>query len=46
MTLRDGTRATFPIDPFARFCLLNGVDELEFLLSQADAIAAFEARAG
>jgi 3-isopropylmalate/(R)-2-methylmalate dehydratase small subunit len=44
LTLRDGTRATFPIEPFARFCLLNGVDELEFLLSQADEIAAFEAR--
>jgi 3-isopropylmalate/(R)-2-methylmalate dehydratase small subunit len=44
LTLRDGTRVTFPIDPFARYCLLNGVDELEFLLSQADAIAAFEAR--
>jgi 3-isopropylmalate/(R)-2-methylmalate dehydratase small subunit len=43
LTLRDGTRVTFPIDPFARYCLLNGVDELEFLLSQGDAIAAFEA---
>ena len=44
LTLPDGTRATFPIDPFARYCLLNGVDELEFLLSQSDAIAAFETR--
>jgi 3-isopropylmalate/(R)-2-methylmalate dehydratase small subunit len=44
LTLPDGTRAKFPIDPFARYCLLNGVDELEFLLSQADAIAAFEAK--
>jgi 3-isopropylmalate/(R)-2-methylmalate dehydratase small subunit len=44
LTLRDGTKTTFPIDPFARYCLLNGVDELEFLLSQGDAIAAFEAR--
>jgi 3-isopropylmalate/(R)-2-methylmalate dehydratase small subunit len=46
LTLSDGTRATFPIDPFARYCLLNGVDELEFLLSQEDAIAAFEVRRG
>ena len=46
MTLADGTAATFPIDPFARYCLLNGVDELEFLLSQEAAIAAFEARRG
>ncbi|HLK89212.1 MAG TPA: 3-isopropylmalate dehydratase small subunit [Polyangia bacterium] len=44
LTLPDGTRASFPIDPFARYCLLNGVDELEFLLSQEADIAAFEAR--
>jgi 3-isopropylmalate/(R)-2-methylmalate dehydratase small subunit len=47
LTLSDGTRASFPIDPFARYCLLNGVDELGFLLAQEDAIAAFEkSRAG
>ncbi|HEX3905333.1 MAG TPA: 3-isopropylmalate dehydratase small subunit [Polyangia bacterium] len=44
LTLPDGSRASFPIDPFARYCLLNGVDELEFLLSKEAAIAAFEAR--
>jgi len=44
LTLPDGTKVTFPIDPFARYCLLHGVDELEFLLTQADAIAAFETR--
>ena len=43
LTLADGTTANFPIDPFARYCLLNGVDELDFLLSQEPAIAAFEA---
>ena len=43
LTLADGTRASFPIDPFARYCLLNGVDELEFLLSEDAAITAFEA---
>jgi 3-isopropylmalate/(R)-2-methylmalate dehydratase small subunit len=42
LTLADGTRTRFPIDPFARYCLLNGVDELEFLLAQEPAIAAFE----
>jgi len=46
LTLADGTTAKFPIDPFARYCLLNGVDELEFLLSQEAAIAAFEAKRG
>ena len=35
-------RARFPIDPFARHCLLNGIDELGFLLSAEEAIAAFE----
>jgi 3-isopropylmalate/(R)-2-methylmalate dehydratase small subunit len=44
LTLPDGTRASFPIDPFARYCLLNGVDELEFLLAEDAAITAFEAR--
>jgi 3-isopropylmalate/(R)-2-methylmalate dehydratase small subunit len=42
LTLADGTRTQFPIDPFARYCLLNGVDELEFLLAQEPIIAAFE----
>jgi 3-isopropylmalate/(R)-2-methylmalate dehydratase small subunit len=27
----SGANATFPIDPFSKFCLLNGVDELEYL---------------
>jgi len=44
LTLPDGTAAGFQIDPFARHCLLNGVDELAFLLSQGEAIAAYEAK--
>jgi 3-isopropylmalate/(R)-2-methylmalate dehydratase small subunit len=44
LTLPDGNKVSFPIDPFARYCLLHGVDELEFLLTQSDAIAAFETR--
>jgi 3-isopropylmalate/(R)-2-methylmalate dehydratase small subunit len=44
VTLPDGAKVTFPIDPFARYCLLQGVDELEFLLSQEKEIAAFESR--
>jgi len=34
----------FPIDAFARYCLLNGVDELGFLLECRERIAAFESR--
>jgi len=34
----------FPIDPFNKACLLNGVDELGYILSFEKEIAAFEAR--
>ena len=44
LSLPDGTKAKFPIDPFARYCLMNGVDELGFLLGQDSSISAFEAR--
>ncbi len=43
LALEDGTAAKFPIDAFSRYCLLNGVDELGFLLGQDPAIAAYEA---
>jgi len=35
---------TFPIDPFNKTCLLNGVDELGYILGFEKEIAAFEAR--
>jgi 3-isopropylmalate/(R)-2-methylmalate dehydratase small subunit len=41
-----GGRAPFPMEPFARYCLLNGLDELAFLLSREREIAAFEAARG
>jgi 3-isopropylmalate/(R)-2-methylmalate dehydratase small subunit len=41
-----GGRTSFPIEPFARYCLLNGLDELAFLLSREREIAAFEAARG
>jgi 3-isopropylmalate/(R)-2-methylmalate dehydratase small subunit len=44
LTLPDGTAAPFPIDRFAKYCLLNGVDELGFLLGREKAIAAYEER--
>jgi len=46
LTLADGTGASFVIDPFARYCLLNGIDELQFLLGQEEAVAAYEKRTG
>jgi 3-isopropylmalate/(R)-2-methylmalate dehydratase small subunit len=42
LSLADGTKATFPLDPFSRHCLMNGVDELGYLLSQEADIAAYE----
>ena len=44
VTLPDGRAFAFPLDAFARTCLLEGVDQLGYLLKQADAIAAFEQR--
>jgi 3-isopropylmalate/(R)-2-methylmalate dehydratase small subunit len=40
--LPDGSSVQFPIDGFSRYCLLNGVDQLGYLLHQAEAITAFE----
>lgn len=38
----DGGETTFSIDPFARYCMLHGIDHLDFLLQQEDAIQAYE----
>jgi len=38
----EGMRVSFPLDPFARHCLMNGVDELGYLLAQSNAIAEYE----
>jgi 3-isopropylmalate/(R)-2-methylmalate dehydratase small subunit len=45
LTLPSGVEVTFPIEAFARYCLLNGVDELGYLLSKSAAITAYEQRA-
>ncbi len=37
---------SFPLEPFARYCLRNGLDELAFLLSREREIAAYETAAG
>lgn len=46
LTLPSGERVKFPIEAFSRYCLLNGVDELGFLLGRMDAIKAHEQRIG
>jgi 3-isopropylmalate/(R)-2-methylmalate dehydratase small subunit len=42
--LPGGNAVEFPIDSFAKQCLLEGVDELGYVLKQEPAIAAFEAK--
>ncbi len=44
MTLRLPGRdpVAFEVEPFARYRLLNGIDEFSYLLSQSAAIDAFE----
>jgi 3-isopropylmalate/(R)-2-methylmalate dehydratase small subunit len=46
LTLPDGRAIEFPVDSFAKHCLLEGVDELGYILQQETAIANYEARAG
>ena len=46
LALPDGRRVTFPIDRFARHCLLNGIDELGYLRAQLPAIERYEAAHG
>ena len=43
LTLPDGSSVGFPMDEFARHCMLEGVDELGYILQQEEAIASFEA---
>jgi 3-isopropylmalate/(R)-2-methylmalate dehydratase small subunit len=42
LTLPTGRAVEFPVDPFAKHCLLEGIDELGYILQQGLAIAAFE----
>jgi len=45
LTLPDGRTVSFPIENFSRYCLLNGVDQLGFLMDHANVISEFEAKA-
>ncbi len=40
----DGTMHRFDVDPFAKRCLLEGLDEIGYTLTLLDEVAAFEAR--
>lgn len=43
LALPDGRRFGFPLDAFAQACLLEGVDQLGYLLARHPAIQRFEA---
>ncbi|MCB0008818.1 MAG: 3-isopropylmalate dehydratase small subunit, partial [Anaerolineales bacterium] len=43
VTLPDGRQVTFPIDGFSKTCLLEGIDQLGYLLKQKETIEAYEA---
>ena len=38
----NGKRVSFPIDRFSRYCLMNGIDQLGYLLEQGAAIGRYE----
>lgn len=42
LILPDGRGVTFPIDGFSRYCLLNGVDQLGFILGLDEQIVGYE----
>jgi 3-isopropylmalate/(R)-2-methylmalate dehydratase small subunit len=44
LTLPDGQSVEFPVDSFSKTCLLEGIDELGWILKQEPSIAAFEAQ--
>ncbi len=42
LILPDGRRVTFPIDTFSKVCMLEGLDQLGYLLKHGAAIDAYE----
>jgi 3-isopropylmalate/(R)-2-methylmalate dehydratase small subunit len=44
LTLPDGSGVKFPIDEFAKQCMVQGVDELGYILQLENEISAYEAK--
>ncbi|HYO81444.1 MAG TPA: 3-isopropylmalate dehydratase small subunit [Bryobacteraceae bacterium] len=44
LILPGGKEVEFPVDGFSRHCLLEGVDELGYILAQDEAISAYESK--
>jgi len=44
LSIENGPTVTFPIDSFSKTCVLEGIDEIGYILKHSDAITSFEAR--
>jgi len=44
LTLPDGSTASFPVDAFCKHCLLEGVDEIGYVLQHGEEISRFESQ--
>ncbi len=44
LSIRNGPTVTFPIDSFSKTCILEGLDEIGYILKHEAAISAFERR--
>ncbi|HEU5011953.1 MAG TPA: 3-isopropylmalate dehydratase small subunit [Roseiflexaceae bacterium] len=42
LILPDGRQARFPIEPFAKHCILNGLDQMGFLVAEDATITQYE----
>jgi len=42
LTLPDGRKVKFPLDSFSKYCLLNGVDQLGYLMNLDDQVKDYE----
>jgi 3-isopropylmalate/(R)-2-methylmalate dehydratase small subunit len=42
LTLPDGRTVEFPIDSFSKTCLLNGIDEIGYVMNMSDKIRHYE----
>jgi 3-isopropylmalate/(R)-2-methylmalate dehydratase small subunit len=44
ITMADGRKVRFDVDPFRKECLIDGVDEIGLTLKEVHKVEAFEAR--
>lgn len=44
LTMADGEKITFDVDPFRKHCLIEGLDDIGLTLQHSEKIRAFEAQ--